>query len=1255
VVSKVTQIQARLLEIDPAGFQRLAEAYLSARGYDRINSFGLVLGADKTTRGTPDTLITLPNGKYVFAEHTTQQTGVHEKFLGDVGKCFDEEKTGIPVTQIDEIVLVHTSRMSPEEEHGLAAECRRHGVRLSVFGPGTLANDLYLKHPGLARDFLGVAVDTGQIVTLDEFVAAYDKSAIATPLDTAFRFRDDEVTAAEAALHAGDLVIFSGRPGVGKSRLALEACRRFTARWPEFTVRGIRYTGVDLFEDLRVHFAPGNDYLVFVDDANRVSGFEHVLRLLHDGPPSRRVKVVATVRDYALNRVREIAAPYGGGVVIELGPLTDEQITTLVGEEFGIGNPLYLERIARVAGGNPRLAVMAARLAIERNTLESIHDVSALYDSYFASIRRDLEDLSSGPLLKVAAAMALFRVVDRTNDEIMRLASETFGVTAEAFWGAVRRLHELEIVDLYEDEVVRVSDQVLATYLFYLAVFREKAVDVAILLDQLFPAYRHRIVDALNPVLDAFGGETIADRLRPAVAEMWSQREATGDEHDLLHIAEVFWFVDETRTLRLARDRILAMAPAAEPAPALLSGRVDTNVPSPSVLGVLRTLRYGDEGTARTAIELLVEYGRRRPADLAKVAHVLEDDFGFRHTSYTFGYAVERTVVDVLWELARAGEDEFASRLLIQIAARLLRTHFQTTASKGHRAIIITRFDLVPTPELFALRAAIWERLFALYAVPRLRRAVAAVLEQFARSGYEVAQPEILAEDARVVVPLLATAIDPAEYADGAAALELLDHLERHDVPVDPNVRAQLRGPAHALAEALFLNRNERRELGYEESIRLRAERFRALIAGKRGADVDALLAQCAEIGAGLSDDHRKWQLRTGVVHLLLALAEESPEEFAPAMERHLTAGNALRLNDAALAAKLIELCGAEEAFTLLGTPGYPERERFLFWYFEVLIPESIDQARLDALYDLYRIAPIEALPHMPDFLLRYGHVDPAVVPTVTSILLSRAAADRRVAFALSGLFNTHAEVGGRLGELFADEPSILVRAYLAAHGATEAVDHDAAGFSQILDLDPGFVRTYMQWAASERSPLERYEDHRDYDRLWRRSDYQAVLWDVVHAIRDAEREGFVWSSHLAAFFRTKAHSEADPVVAERQDALLGRLIEEQHADAEFIEWLFHVVARLPEERRRAHLFRLLDHNRDFALFQRLPLEPNHWSWSGSQVPLLRHRIDFLESLLPSLQGLSYLDHKLEVQRRIQRLAQDVERAKRVDFQEGTP
>src|ERR1051325_6214241 len=102
-MSKLTQIEKAMLEIDPAGFQRLCDSYLVCRGYDRINPIGLVIGTDKVAKGTPDTLIMQPDGKYVFAEYSTQQEGLAGKFMRDLAKCFDEGKTGIPVERIHEV------------------------------------------------------------------------------------------------------------------------------------------------------------------------------------------------------------------------------------------------------------------------------------------------------------------------------------------------------------------------------------------------------------------------------------------------------------------------------------------------------------------------------------------------------------------------------------------------------------------------------------------------------------------------------------------------------------------------------------------------------------------------------------------------------------------------------------------------------------------------------------------------------------------------------------------------------------------------------------------------------------------------------------------------------------------------------------------------------------------------------------------------------------------------------------------------
>ena len=107
-MATVNTIEQRILQMDGGEFQKLCDAYLSAIGYGKPNSTGSVAGANKVRKGTPDTFFELPNGKLVFAEYTTQKDDLFGKLESDLGKCFDEEKTEVPVSKIEEIVMCYT-------------------------------------------------------------------------------------------------------------------------------------------------------------------------------------------------------------------------------------------------------------------------------------------------------------------------------------------------------------------------------------------------------------------------------------------------------------------------------------------------------------------------------------------------------------------------------------------------------------------------------------------------------------------------------------------------------------------------------------------------------------------------------------------------------------------------------------------------------------------------------------------------------------------------------------------------------------------------------------------------------------------------------------------------------------------------------------------------------------------------------------------------------------------------------------------
>ncbi len=1256
-MSKVNQIQDALCSLGGGEFQKLADAYLVEKGFGRISSIGSVVAANKVKAGTPDTLIATPEGNYIFAEYTTQKQGLLSKIKGDLGKCFDEAKTGIPVEKIERVVFCFTGKLRADEEYELAVACQAKGVNLDLFGIDALSFDLYTKYPGLARDFLGIPIDTGQIVSPEQFVKLYNNSKLATRLDLGFHFRDEELARVVDALELERLVVLTGQAGVGKSRLALEACRRFSEAHSEYDVFCIFGRNQDLWEDLRTWFSRPGNFLIFVDDANRVSHFEYVVDLLQHQHEGQRIKVLATVRNYALKRIREAARPLGDGSEVELEPFTDAQIKKLITDEYGIGNFLYLERIADISQGNPRLAVMAAEVAKE-GSLSSIYDVSALYESYFSSIRKDLSsegaDLGGANLLRVAAIVSFFGAVDRTSEKMMRAIEKAFGLSPTVFWEMADHLHELEILGMHENEVVRMPDQVLGTYVFYQATFKEGVLDFGALLRHFFPKLRHHLIDSINPVLSAFGSERIVDAIRPHVEQVWMELEEAGDKESLLHLVDVFWFIGQTDTLLWTRDRIDQLEAEPVEIANLTFEKGSSAPPSPSILSILRPFASVGVDEVRIALDLLLRYVAKRPAEVPIVLRMLIDDYGVKIDSYPRRFEVQRAVIDALWSRANGGDPLFA-QLFLAVATDYLGTHFEDYRMKDSRRMQLVYFDISATQELTAMREAIWRRLFALYEYGHLREDVLGVIRYYIMSPFGVTTSDVVANDAEHVLPFFESVLDPNSYHDCALIYNYLDLLEEHGVAFPEGLRDRYRNDTYTLAKILLSERRERRkqDLSWKEYEQHRRDLLEKHTADYTLDDYACFFERCLEIQNALDTEHKEYKLRRGVENALLLLAERDPNLYGQVLMHCLGLEDPLWLDGRALIQKLLQQLGYDATLHFLGEADFPAKQHWLFHLHEALPPDAIDEERLGHLYDLYQAAEPRNLPLNWDYLLKYLALDSRVVAKAVSAVLEKTNEHPNIAYTLGMLFNPNTEVAKRLPNLFAEDLDLLKRAYLLVEGTEQYSDCEGKAFDCLLDLDPAFIEEYIAWEYSraKHGSLSRRGDHRDFTFIWTRPDHEKIMDKVVDCILRHKHVFMPTGPYLGAFFQSRGEGEqTDGQAQEKQDTYLLRLIDERSDDSVFMEYLFGVISRFAPERRHQFVERFVQRNRSFEAFKRLPLEPiGGWVW-GSQVSMLQERVNYWESLLPILNTVELLPHKQHAERRIRGLRAQIEREKKNDF-----
>ena len=204
----IETIKQKILQLDAGSFQNLCDSYLSKIGYQDIVSLGGKAGTRKTTLGTPDTYFSTPDDKYIFVEYTTQIEGLFKKIKEDLDKCLDESETSISHNDILEIIYCHTSaNLRPSQDKDLKNFCQNVGIKLILIGIDKLAIDIYNNYRILARDFLGISIDSGQILTLDDFIEEYNSNKLAAPIDTEFLFREKEIEDINKAFEENNIVI----------------------------------------------------------------------------------------------------------------------------------------------------------------------------------------------------------------------------------------------------------------------------------------------------------------------------------------------------------------------------------------------------------------------------------------------------------------------------------------------------------------------------------------------------------------------------------------------------------------------------------------------------------------------------------------------------------------------------------------------------------------------------------------------------------------------------------------------------------------------------------------------------------------------------------------------------------------------------------------------------------------------------------------------------------------------------------------
>lgn len=1256
-MSKINQIEQELSQIDASKFHKLINTYLSKKFSFMIHSNGTKIGEDKPISGTPDSFVALEDGNYIFVECTTQKSDIVSKFLKDLEKCFDEAKTGIGISKIKKVILACNCDIKPSELEILQKYCNSKD-KLFFIGISSLANDLYANYSKIVYDFLGVSVDTMQILDKSDFVAEYESGGYATPLNTVLCCRDKEVADIELALKDSQITFITGKAGVGKTRLAIEVAPKF-AKKHGYKFKAIFNRGVNIYDDLMAYFKVEDEkFLIFIDDVNRIhQALGYLLNSFNKKITNSKIKIVATVRDYAKDIIEKVPSNISCSV-IEIQSMDNISVSEIISKNFKNIDSAYKEKILNISQNNPRMAFMACKIA-QNGSFDAVNNTYDLYKEYFKSADNDINIFGDIDIGKIVAIAAFFRVIDRQNDKQVEIIKQAFEVDVVAIWDKIEKLHRYEIFDMYENSVVKVSDQILASYLFYKTVFVDKSLKISSFIVNFFPNHSGKIRDVLNQIVPVFDINLILKELKDPVDRLWIKYSDKSllsghDNNPIIEFVEIFWYLKESEILEKLHEEIQDLE----------QEHIDVNSidifkngdnKSNLVLKILSLLsRSNDESNLKITIELIVMYLNKKPNKTHEVIYTLVKDFGYELNSYGYGYKKENIVMDRLWELSKNSDTLLLKRLFIRIASEMLGTDFQDARYYG-RTFNLYNYTLVPTQALNDFRKTIFERLDEIFK----NNCFLADLKKFINTYYRKPNIsnsiEIIEQDKKYIVDLVVKYFNPKIYKHCKIVRKSLSFLDENKISYDKNAQILFKHSYFDTDDLLcaspyknFKGNNVEQNKAY-----IKNELEKISNNNKTKDRWLKLLNICVEI-YNVIDDSDTYSFKNNFSMLLEILSSDDSGLFIEVLGEYFKLGDPFLLYlDRRV---LIKILGKKGAFEFIEKQNFKAKDFWRFGIFAAIDENDITQTDVKNLLDLYKSADIANIPQYFDYLQKYENIRKGITLEILRVLCNRASNNKFLR--IIDIFFCH--FTSILDEYIIADKELIETAYFVCLKDDVNFDYDAKILNKFLNHDSDFINRYIINILNTLGDyVSSVNIHTDFSILFDRSDYDKIFLEIIEITYGTLNKKFVFGEgeFLKLFFMSFHLPLSN---TQKTINIIEQFIDKYFTDNERMIFISRLICEFNSDESenaeidtRVHLYAyMVSKNSDYELFKSLKFEKNLRMSHGSRVPVIQRDIEFYEKLMSAMDTASLLKHRSFLVEIIGDLKRRIDREKKSDFME---
>lgn len=1191
MMSREIEIRDRIVRLDPASFQNLAQELLTQHyGYDKPTHRGSATHSAATAPGTPDTIWLLPSNKFAFLEcgHYPDRAEAKRKIESDIKKCLETEKNELDSGQLVKIVIAYSCRRLNSSD----LNCLR-GIdnRVDLVGPDMMAEWLARRYPNLAREHLGIKVSTGQIMSPDEFESAVEKNSFASTLKVNLLGRDKELGELLVTLEHNQIVLVHGRPGCGKTRLCMEVLRRYADGGNAYPLV-IQSNKMPIWNDLANDIPKETSSVILLDDANELSGLEGFASFVSHGDS---IKVLMTVRDYALEYVRNSISKFCKPRSYEVGLLDEKTALSVVENEFGIARGRASADIIRLSRGNMRLACAAAEVAKERG-IEVFSTMPSLIEACYGEKASGL----SGNAKKAATIVSVLdshRVEE--NEDLNKLLAK-MGISHDRYVDACTSLCHDELVDVCQDMVaVAPGEQVLRDYLLYQAFIVERSLTLSDV-DEL-ECGKTRCPRVVAILVNNFYSDELVSALKLQLDSVWASAseekrwEMVGEYHFLLGENGLGHILGAIENCERGNYDYLACRFDKSSGPYSQESRI---------LASLAPLLHGPRfGEPEELFFIALDKNILPPQEARET---LVTRMCFNENSYSDEFRYENEIIKHLaGDFRRTGEDRYGVLLAHYAKALLAATYDGPTRMEGSR-VTFTHGTHVYTEAMIDLRKRTIAYLKELRGCPELSRLCDSVITGLRGISDDDGAGRLWKETLKEVYSGYIFQIESIEACSLPGFVQLEKTLISEGVLVKEELPFLRMSPKEKIATLIFSNDSRGSDISEELTEAIQTASPEEL--------VRAISIVCS------TGRQNATGIPCFVLESVLALSADALSEFA---EELILSGTPLYTIPDDL---LIRWMGSLGISQVRGLAFERQEDEIPEWF------SRIDEARLKGFGNTPELAldiekgankygetisyeaAMEIDSAMPGFFARYA----------TGVMRKL----ERGSHAFYRLLPSNIDNPSQ--RTFASKPKILKLAESAMlnliSGSTSYWNEELLQFVVANDGDfpERAAPVLMEFNAS-------YAIKHLGEAAWREGTGEAAtdgFWRGILKFKTVMPH-MVKPQALKQFL--------DCATSHHGNAIVSWLASRSVCDGKLADYLPDVAMELPKDLKTEYLVQLCQKGVSSEELKKVPVIMSSLgaSWSGSEIPYLQGKIDFIEEAINRLPGVAFIKHRIVLENAI--------------------